>query len=77
MKIKDAIQYLNEYADKEQEIMIAWNDKDILTIGNEQAEEKVWARAIAIYNNASLEGFGDDCRFVIQEAKDELESENA
>jgi hypothetical protein len=75
MKIKDAIQYLNEYEDKEQEIMIAWNDITILTIGNEQPDEKVWGRAVAIYDDASLEGFGDDCRWAVREAQDELESE--
>lgn len=67
MKVKDAIQMLNEYENKEQEIMIAWNDIEIMDIANED----VWNKAVSIYDDSEITGFGDDCRWAIQEAESE------
>jgi hypothetical protein len=67
MKIKDAIALLNEYENKEQEIMLAWNDIEVMDTAN----QAVWSKAVSIYEDSSLEGFGDDCRWAIQEAESE------
>ena len=75
MKIKDVIKYLNEYADKEQEIIIAWNDKEWLNSQDETATNDQWLKAVAIYEDSEVTGFGDDCRWAIQEAKYNLEKE--
>ena len=71
MKVKDAIRLLNEYENKEQEIMLAWNDIEIMDTAN----EAVWNEAVLVYEDSSLEGFGDDCRWAIQEARYNLEKE--
>ena len=69
MKVKDAIRLLNEYENKEQEIMLAWNDIEIMDTAN----EAVWNEAVLIYEDTSLEGFGDDCRWAIYEAQGKVQ----
>ena len=76
MKVKDVIRIMSEYKDQEQEIIIAWNDKEWLSIGNDEPiNENIWNEAVLVYEDSSLEGFGDDCRWAIQEAKYNLEKE--
>ena len=73
MKVKDVIRIMSEYKDQEQEIIIAWNDKEWLSIGDEPINENIWNEAVLVYEDSSVEGFGDDCRWAIQEAKYNLE----
>ena len=75
MKVKDAIRLLSEYEDQDIEIMLAWNDSDMITNSDGHPNEKLWNEAVLVYEDSSLEGFGDDCRWAIQEAKYNLEKE--
>ena len=71
MKVKEVKELLAQYSDDD-ELMIAWNDSDILSYISESPNDKAWSRAVTIYEDSSLEGFGDDCRWAIREALDEV-----
>lgn len=65
MKAQDAIKWLSNY-DPEQEIIIAWWDKD--TSGYDLTDEQ-WATIVeAVSDNDNL---FDDVRYVIDETADE------
>ena len=71
MKVKEVKELLSQYFDDD-ELMIAWNDSDILTHTHGHPNAKAWSRAVTIYEDSSLEGFGDDCRWAVREALDEV-----
>ena len=72
MKVSQIKELLAGYSDNT-ELMIAWNDKDDLMIESDQ----VWQEAILIYEDTSLDGFNDDCRWAVNEAEYKLEREKA
>ena len=72
MKVSQIKELLAGYSD-DTELMIAWNDKDDLMIKSDQ----VWQEAILIYEDTSLDGFNDDCRWAVNEAEYKLERKRA
>ena len=66
MKVSQVKELLAGYSD-DTELMIAWNDKDDLMIENNET----WKEAILIYEDTSLDGFMDDCRWAINQAERE------
>ena len=73
MKIKDAIKYLSDYEDQEQEILIAWNDKEF--IEDETITDEVWDKAVWLFDKYCGESFNDECRAVISQAEYDLREE--
>lgn len=69
MKVSQIKELLSAYSDDD-ELMIAWNDRDDLMIESNQ----VWQEAILIYEDTSLDGFNDDCRWAINEAEHRLKT---
>ena len=69
MRVKDAIEYLNEYTDQDREIMIGWNDNDHLEI----SDPEVWNRAVLFFDKYCGEVFNTECRDVISEARLRIE----
>lgn len=77
MKISEAIQYLNEYQDKDEEIMISWNDKEFLSEQLEQEiSDELWSSAVWLHNKYAGESFNDECVLSIQNAKAEEKKES-
>lgn len=70
MKVSRIKELLAGYSD-DTELIISWNDKDDLMIESDQ----VWQEAILIYEDTSLDGFNDDCRWAVNEAEYKLERE--
>ena len=70
MKISQAIEYLKDYEDQEQEIMISWNDRFILESGDEPLTDEQWETAVSIFSRYFGEGFMEECRLAISEAKE-------
>lgn len=63
MKVARIKELLSEYSDND-ELMIAWNDKENLLVDDEQT----WSKAVEIYEDSEIYGFNDDCRWAIGEA---------
>lgn len=72
MKVKDAIKYLNEYEDKEQEIMIAWNDDEVYKENFEELTDEAWVKAVGYFN--STDGFNQDCDWAVTYAISQLKT---
>lgn len=73
MKVSHIKQLLSAYSDNT-ELMIAFNDKEsFYNYWNEPMSDEMWLKAVEVYENNSLEGFGDDCRWAINEAEFQLE----
>lgn len=66
MKVSRIKELLAEYPD-DTELMIAWNDKENFMIENNE----IWHEAILIYEDTSLEGFIEDCRWAVNQAERE------
>lgn len=70
MKIKDAIKYLSEYENQEEQLMISWNDKETMNwFVDGEVSDELWNKAVSIYEDASVEGFSEDSRWAMQEAQ--------
>lgn len=75
MKISQAIKYLKDYEDQEQEIMISWNDRSYLEKVDEENEnepmtDEQWKMAVLIFDKYFGESFMEECRLAISEAKE-------
>ena len=68
MKVSRIKELLAEYSD-DTELMIAWNYKEDFMIESDE----LWAEAVLFYEDTSLEGFNDDCRWAVSEAEYKLE----
>ena len=68
MRVRDAIRYLSEYEDQDQEIMIGWNDNDHLEV----SDPEIWERAVLCFEKY-FEGFNDECREAISIAQAQIE----
>ena len=72
MKISQAIEYIKDYEDQEQEIMISWNDRFTLESGDEPLTDEQWETAVSIFGRYFGEGFMEECRLAISEAKERV-----
>lgn len=65
MKVARIKELLSEYSD-DTELMVAWNDSEMLN-GYENTNAETWIKAVRVYEDSEITGFGDDCRWAIQE----------
>lgn len=64
VKVSQIKELLSEYSD-DTELMIAFNDKENLSVDDDQT----WSKAVEIYEDSEIYGFNDDCRWAISEAE--------
>ena len=77
MKISKAIEYLSEYQNKDEEIMISWNDRDFLSeIYGEEISDKLWSKAVLIYSEYADDSFNDECVNSLEIAQEKQEQNN-
>lgn len=66
VKVSQIKELLSAYSD-DTELMIAFNDKENLSVDDDQT----WSKAVQIYNDRELSGFSDDCQWAVSEAEGE------
>ena len=77
MKISKAIEYLSEYQNKDEEIMISWNDRDFLSeIYGEEISDKLWSKAVLIHSKYADDSFNDECVNSLEIAQEKQEQNN-
>ena len=64
VKVSQIKELLSAYSD-DTELMIAFNDKENLSVDDDQT----WRKAVEIYEDSEIYGFNDDCRWAISEAE--------
>lgn len=63
VKVSQIKELLSAYSD-DTELMIAFNDKENLSVDDDQT----WNKAVQVYDDTELTGFMDDCRWAVSEA---------
>jgi len=64
VKVSQIKELLSAYSD-DTELMIAFNDKENLSVDDDQT----WRKAVQIYSDTDLSGFNADCQWAITEAE--------
>lgn len=72
MKVKDAIKYLQEYEDQEQQIMIAWNDDEVYKENYDELTSEGWLLAVELFD--ITDGFNQDCDWAVGSAIRQLKT---